>query len=268
MIGSSCIAFSNPTSTVHDKSRRNTISIIGSFSSAFILPDQVLFDRSLSGANAAPLLPFGNTDRRQLELCLVSILRVRYWAETVANSIVKAISDAPPTGMTDSMKGSYLEARLGAKAIITGRIGGGANSRVYALSSIKLRDCVKDGLSYFNESYGRSIKDSSLTSEEKANLKKQKILIQDASEEIIESLAAVVEFDGLDNTQDPSPRSSLALSMYSDTKAVFVKRLLLERTVKSCDIFINAFGAEKRLYCERYIKSTYPNELPPSFVIK
>ncbi len=129
-----------------------------------------------------------------------------------------------------------------------------------------MRDCVKDGLSYYNESYGRSIKDASLTSEEKGNLKKQKILIQDASEEIIESLAAVVEFDGLDNTQDPSPRSSLALSMYNDSKAVFVKRLLLERTVKSCDTFINAFGAEKRLYCERYIKSTYPNELPPSLV--
>ena len=97
-------------------------------------------------------------------------------------------------------------------------------------------------------------------------MKKQKILIQDASEEIIESLAAVVEFDGLDNTQDPSPRSSLALSMYSDSKAIFVKRLLLERTVKNCDIFVNAFGTEKRLYCERYVKSTYPNELPPSLL--
>ncbi len=147
---SSCIsrtlAFSNPhphpnhhpnPSIDADSGRRKAINtIIGSslssFSLVFIIPNQISTCTSsyaYTYANAAPLLPFGNTERRQLELCLVSILRVRYWAETVATSIVKAISDAPPTGMTDSMKGPYLEARLGSKAIITGRIGGGANSR-------------------------------------------------------------------------------------------------------------------------------------------
>ncbi len=110
------------------------------------------------------------------------------------------------------------------------------------------------------------MKDRSITSDEKANLKKQKLAFQTASEDITESLAAVVEFDGLDNTQDPSPRSSLALSMYNDSKAVFVKRLLLERTVISCNVFVSSFGTDKKLFCERYIRSTYPNEIPASLL--
>jgi hypothetical protein len=260
----STLAFSNPVSkvTVHGKTRRNTINIIGSsFASVFILPNQIL-DKSTSNANA---LPFGkNENRRQLELCLVTVLRIRYWAETVALSIANNIENAPPTGMTDLMKAPYIEARLGAKAVLTGRVGGGANARVFQLAPIQLRECIKDANSWYNEIYKEQINDPSLTSEEKANLKKERFFLQNASEDIIESLAAVVEFDGLDNTQDPSPRSSLALSMYNDSKATFVKRLLLERTVTSCDTLVRSFGAEKRIYCEKYIKQIYPSEVPAS----
>lgn len=263
---SGSLGFSVPN-TPQVNRRKAIINTIGSFSSVFIIPNHL--NKSLSNANALPSLPIGNNnnERRQLELCLVTILRVQYWAETVALSIMKNMENAPPTGMTDIMKGPYIEARLGAKAALTGKIGGGANTKVYSLASIKLRDCIKDAQSYYNEIYNKQMKSSSTSSDEKAMLKKQKLEFQTAAEEIIESLAAVVEFDGLDNTQDPSPRSSLALSMYNDSKATFVKRLLLERTVKSCETFVVSFGTEKKLFCERYIKSTYPNEIPPSMIV-
>ena len=244
--------------TEHDKSRRNTINaVLASF-----------YSTKSSIANAA-VLPFGsnNNERRQLELCLVSILRVKYWAEIVAISIAKNIENTQSNGITDIMKAPYLEAKLGSKAILTGKIGGGASSKVYSLAPLKLKECIKDALSWYNELYyNQVIKDPSITSDQKAFIKNQRSEIQNASIEIIESLAAVVEFDGLDNTQDPSPRSSLALSMYTDAKAMFVKRLLLERTVLNCDIFVNCFGVEKRQFCERYIKSTYPNEVPISLI--
>ena len=108
------------------------------------------------------------------------------------------------------------------------------------------------------------MKDKSITKEQKALLKQQKYDIISIAQDIVESLAAVVEFDGLDNTQDPSPRSSLALSMYNDSKGIYVKRLLLERTVPNCVKFVNCFGSDRRVYCERYIRSTYPNEVPMS----
>ena len=264
----SILAFSNnnnnSSSNPHHSDRRKAINAIGSFSSVFIIPNAV--SKSTSTANAIPSLPIGGnkSERRQLELCLVSILRVQYWAETVALSIVKNMENAPPTGMTDLMKGPYIEARLGAKAALTGKIGGGSNAKVYLLGTIKLRDCIKDAQSYYNESYNREMKDRSISNDDKAYLKKQKLGFQMASEDIIESLAAVVEFDGLDNIQDPSPRSSLALSMYNDSKATFVKRLLLERTVVSCATFVSSFGTEKKIFCEKYVKSTYPNEIPTS----
>lgn len=250
---------SSPFAT--NKTRRNTINtFIGSFASVFFIPNQI--SKSSSVANA---LPFINTkEKRQLELCLVSILRIKYWAENVALSIATNIENQPATGMTDLLKGPYLEARLGAKSILTGKIGGGANSKVYTLSSFKIKECINDALYYYNENYNSIIKDKSTTGEQKTRLKREKNNLQNASTEIIESLAEVVEFDGLDNIQDPSPRSSLALTMYNDSKANFVIRLLLERTVVYCDVFVSSFGNEKRLFCEGYIGNTFPNEIPLS----
>lgn len=123
-------------------------------------------------------------------------------------------------------------------------------------------------MSWYNELiYNKNLKDASITKEEKAMLKKQKYELMNAAQDIIESLAAVVEFDGLDNVQDPSPRSSLALSMYNDSKGIYIKRLLLERTVPNCIAFVNCFESDRRLYCERYIRSTYPNEIPSSMKV-
>ncbi len=249
------------SSFVTNKTRRNTIhTFVGSFASVFLLPNQIF--KSSSIANALPLI--NAKEKRQLELCLVSILRIQYWAENVALSIATNIENQPATGMTDLMKGPYLEARLGAKSVLTGKIGGGANSKVYTLSSFKIKECINDALYYYNKNYNLIIKDKSTTSEQKSRLKREKYDLQNASTEIIESLAEVVEFDGLDNIQDPSPRSSLALTMYSDSKANFVKRLLSERTVVYCDVFVSSFGSEKKLFCERYIRNTFPNEIPLS----
>ena len=66
----------------------------------------------------------------------------------------------------------------------------------------------------------------------------------------------------MDNVQDPSPRSSLALTQYTKEKALFVKRLLLEREIPALDSFLAAFGTAKRLEIEKYVRNTYPNEVP------
>jgi len=248
---------------VKDASRRHTIkslATLASITSTLVTPGT---DQASYYANAAPNLPFGKGERRQLELCIVSILRIKYWAETVALSIERNIENTPKSGISDVMKAPYLEARLGAKAALTGRAGGGSNAKVYTLKSIQLRDCVKDGLSWYYELYNRNMKGAT-TSEQKADLKKQRFFLENAADEIIESLASIVEFDGLDNTLDPSPRSSLALTMYNESKATFVKRTLQERTLPSCDTFVNAFGSETREICIRFIQSTYASEVPPS----
>lgn len=212
----------------------------------------------------AKAFPFpSNSERRQLELCTCTILRLKYWSENVAISMQRSIDRNPNVPLTDAMKGSYLEARLGAKAALTGKIGGGSNSQVYQLATFQLRGCIKDAISYSNEIYKEEIKNAK-NNTEKGQLKIQKQMMDDAARDIIESIAAVVEFDGLDNVQDPSPRSSLALAQYTDDKAKYVKRLLLERTVPACNTFIRGFGAEKMRFVETYVSRTYPNELPPS----
>jgi len=168
--------------------------------------------------------------------------------------------NAPPTGLTETMKSPYLEARLGAKASLTGKIGGGANGNVYNLGSIEIRECLKDAEYWYDEYFYKNLKNES--SEQKAVLKKQRVALLAASEDIVESLAAVVEFDGLESLQDASPRSSLALSMYNDSKANFIQRTLNERTLVCCDVLVNCFGREERDVCERYIKVNYPSEFP------
>eukprot|EP00591_Stephanopyxis_turris_P014677 CAMPEP_0195533918 /NCGR_PEP_ID=MMETSP0794_2-20130614/41459_1 /TAXON_ID=515487 /ORGANISM="Stephanopyxis turris, Strain CCMP 815" /LENGTH=176 /DNA_ID=CAMNT_0040666603 /DNA_START=336 /DNA_END=866 /DNA_ORIENTATION=- len=142
--------------------------------------------------------------------------------------------------------GAYVEARLGAKALLTNRVGGGGNARVYELSSFQLRDSLKDGIYYFTQ-----------TSQ---NDKKSKMMMENRAEDIVESLAACVEFDGLETTTDPSPRSSLMTSMYTDQKATYVKRLLSERVLPACDDFVKGFGYEIEMRCVDYVRSTYPSE--------
>jgi len=222
-----------------------------------------LVTTSRSSANAAP---FGNAQRRQLELCLVTLLRVRYWCEIVSRSIQDKIDNAPSSGATDATKAPYLEARLGAKALLTGKAGGGANSRVYKLATFQIRGCVKDAEKCFNDYY--KMEAAGANSDERKELKRRKAIMSSSSLDITENLAALVEFDGLDNVQDPSPRSSLALTKYTKEKALFVKRLLLEREIPALDSFLTAFGTAKRLEIEKYVRNTYPNETPQSLLLQ
>jgi len=221
----------------------------------------------LQPSSASASFPFASAPSpRQLELCLVCVLRISYWAQNVGVRVMKTRQNAPPTGLTETMKGPYLEARLGAKAALTGKFGGGANVKVYALGSLELKECLKDAAYWYDEYVYKDLKKES--SEQKAVLKKQRVALLQASEDIVESLAAVVEFDGLDNLQDSSPRSSLALTMYNDSKAKYIQRTLLERTVVNCDVFVNCFGRDERSVCENYIKVNYRNEMPEAKIVE
>ena len=215
-----------------------------------LLPSMTILIRS-DVANGFPFFPA--EERIQLELCLVSILRVRYWAEKTGKSIKEMLEIERTSGLSDRQKGPYLEARLGAKAAITGKIGGGANTQVLVLAKLKIKECIQDAMWSYKE-MNKTIN--------KGELRKLMSALDGYGIDILESLANIVEFDGLETTQDPSPRSSLALSMYNSNKAVFIQRMLLERTVSSCDAFVNSFGREKRDYCETYIRLTYPSEIP------
>jgi hypothetical protein len=200
-------------------------------------------------------------NRRQLEFCLVNILRVEYWAQTLSRSIEESLSSDQPKILSDSMKAPYLEARLGGKALLTGKIGGGSNGKVYTLASFQMKDVVKDVIAYGEDIYKAELK-SATSKEQKAFLKLNKNTVESSGRDLIESLATLIEFDGLDNVQDPSPRSTLFLSQYTKEKAVYVKRLLQERVIPSCEILLNAFGSDKRKIVEKYIQVQYSNEVP------
>ena len=239
-----------------DGKRRTILRTTGS-----VLVNTSILQVFQSEANAVSL-SFGKSERRQLELCLISILRVRYWAENVAVDIERKMKDVPVSAMTDSMKGSYLEARLGAKAALTGRIGGGANMRVINLGQIQLRECLHDTEAWYNAEYTTDMKNAS--KEDKAEMKIKRLSVLNAIEGVTDSLASIVEFDGLETLQDPSPRSSLALSMYSNTKGEFVRRTLVERTIPSCELIVSSFGKERENFCKRYIEQKYSTEIPSS----
>lgn len=210
-----------------------------------------------SEAEAIPFLSGGADDRRQLEYCLVHVIRVQFWAETVAASIGDALAMAPP-GSTPN-KSPYVEGRLGAKALLTGRVGGGANGRVYGLASLQIKGCLKDAQAWYVDSIKAASK--SRGGVRPTDRRRQ---LGAAADDVAESLAACVEFDGLDNTLDPSPRSSLMVSQFTSDKATFVRRTLAERTVPACEEFTGYFGSGVQERCERYVRETYPSEIPQS----
>ena len=72
-----------------------------------------------------------------------------------------------------------------------------------------------------------------------------------------------MEFDGLETTLDPSPRSSLMLGKYTNQKAQFVTRMLKERVIPSCDALVRCFDGEARERSMRYLRENFYNELPP-----
>jgi len=222
--------------------------------------------------NANAALPFfGNNDRRQLEICLVTILRVEYWAVTVSNSInTKLLSDTTNTGIADisdlQKKAPYLEARLGSKALLTQKIGGGANFKVEELGKLQLKECIDDAKYACGEMAKNNQLPTQLTGEISSAKKAKQMICStelcDASDELLESLASIVEFDGLETTIDPSPRSSLMLSMYNESKGKFIYRTFRERVIPSCERILSVFGSDRKRIVEDYVQRDYAAEVP------
>lgn len=192
-----------------------------------------------SSPAVAAAVPLFSRDRRQLELCLVSIWRVVYWADRLAADL------GNPNINIESRKQSYLEARLAAKAMLTGKIGGGANFQVFTLSTLQIPDCLQD----LSQEYDKSRS------------------FGETSREFYESIASLVEFDGMDTLTDPSPRSSLTLTQYTTQKETFVRRILAERIVPLGKKLIYSFPEANVALSERYIQQNYSNEIFPQPVV-
>jgi len=188
---------------------------------------------TLSSSSPAEALSLfqNNSERKQLELCLVTIMRVQRWAEDVASRMYVG---------TEWDVSAYLEARLGAKAILTGRIGGGASKVVYELAPLKIKTCLEDAVFYAGTS-----------------VYKKKSEAEGYRETILDALASIVEFDGLETTQDPSPRSSLMISMFNLNKGMYVLRMIQERLLPACKQITRLYGEEKFLSCERFMLLNY-----------
>ena len=238
---------------------------------------------TLSAAAMKPLPTnawFEAKERIQLDLCLVNLLRLLSWAQTESNLLslekttttttTTTTTPSPPPEQTSAAldanaattvaanlqkkkKQAYLESRLGAKAVLTGRIGGGATLAVYTLASLKLRDCLDDLVYYYNANNNNN--DKTTTTRRDIG----RIRMDALRDDLVEDLAALVEFDGLETTQDPSPRSSLTMTMYTDQKAVFVRRMLQERIVPTLLTILQQFDTERAL---TYLERQYPNETP------
>ncbi|KAL7506265.1 hypothetical protein ACHAWX_000646 [Stephanocyclus meneghinianus] len=220
-------------------------------------------------------LPFfdESSRRRQLELCLVTVLRTQYWAMNVAKSIKNKLftptttttttTTTTSTEHTDNImteaqrKQPYLEARLGAKALLTQKIGGGSNANVLKLSSFHIKECLDDGKYWC----GEKIENGASFSSKREGRRLCRVELETASENLVEALASLVEFDGLENTVDPSPRSSLMLSMYTPQKGEFVYRTLTERVVPSCEGYLNVFSEKRGLVLE-FVRREYSEEIP------
>ena len=208
--------------------RQSLVALATLVSDAMVVPPQP--------SHAFGLFP--EAPRRQLELCIVSLLRLSYWAETAAAALQ---SDNP-----DVRKSRYLEARLASKALVTGKVGGGANLNVFNLNSLQCKGCLTDLVGYAGDTGNKG----------------DKRKMEDLQTDLLESLASIVEFDGLETTIDPSPRSSLTMAMYTDAKAVFVRRTLTERVIPTTNAIIRLFP-DVMSACEAYVQKTYSDELPP-----
>lgn len=179
---------------------------------------------------------------RQLELCLVSVLRTVYWAQ----GLTRRIESGLDAGDLELQKQTYLEARLGAKAALTTGKGLGtppnptAARYIYMLSTLQLTGCLKDLKTYHNT----------------------KLPFVNICQEFLESLASLVEFDGLDTLQDPSPRSSLTLAQWTDKKNRFVQRMLQERVVMLGIAIVASFTEEAQSKSRNYVQRYYPDEVP------
>jgi len=210
--------------------RKFTASLLAQFTSIAFL------DSTENSQRANALSYFEQEDRRQKELCLVNLLRLQYWANS--------LSDKLQGSEISEKKSVYLEARLGSKVMVapeSKKTSGGATINVFMLKGLHIKDCLKD-LTFY------------------ADRRSKKRMVQYA-DDLTEALASIVEFDGLETTQDPSPRSSLTLNMYNSQKAIFVQRMLGERVVPLIDDIIVLFGPEAKAQSELFIREYYPTEI-------
>uniref|UniRef100_A0A7R9WU15 Uncharacterized protein n=1 Tax=Craspedostauros australis TaxID=1486917 RepID=A0A7R9WU15_9STRA len=117
------------------------------------------------------------------------------------------------------------------------------------MKGLEIKDCLDDLKHYAGNN--KSI-----------NLKRRQV--DDLCVELIESLASIVEFDGLETTQDPSPRSSLTMTMYNDDKATFVTRMLSERVAPTITSIVKQYSAEAQATSQQYVLDYYVSEMPPN----
>jgi hypothetical protein len=203
-----------------------------------------------SGIPSTAAEAFGR-ERSQLEFCLVNVLRTKYWANFLSFSLTTALNDK-----RERARDLFLEARLGSKAILTQKVGGGANIRVYNLAGLKLKDCLNDSVEWYDD-FMKAEKKRGIN---KKTISRSKRDLQEAVDDIIYALGSCVEFDGLESVTDASPRSSLTLSMYTTDKATFVKRTLDEKLIPSIESFLGFFDKDLVDRCRYYVQQNYPNE--------
>lgn len=182
-------------------------------------------------------------ERRQLELCLVSLQRVLYWALGQADRL------RDDTASMETLRQAYLETRLGAKAVLTGKIGPGATASVYTVGSLQFPSCLNDLKWHASKS---------------ANARK----VSDIKEELVENFAFIVEFDGLETLTDPSPRSSLTLSQYTDDKRKFVLRILRELVLPKGQELLYSFDTQTVDRSMQFLQRYYVDEMPATLVEK
>jgi hypothetical protein len=177
-------------------------------------------------------------DHRQLELCLVAVLRVLYWAQRQVVLMDAAEGE-------DRQKALYLETRVGAKAVLTGRASGrGATSRVFTIATLQLPSCLSDLEWHASQSSDH----------------RRKSEITDLILSFRESLASIVEFDGMDTLTDPSPRSALTMSQYDTKKFVLVQRTLKELVLPTGNHLVTAFGSEAYQQSMSFVQQYYSSE--------
>ncbi|GKY99889.1 hypothetical protein MPSEU_000942500 [Mayamaea pseudoterrestris] len=197
----------------------------------------------------ASLLPQVSFAREpiQLEYCLVSLLR--------ALGMFRAIATELGNTSNGSFKlNTYLEARAGAKALLTGKLGGGGTitKRVYALSSLRFVECLATLQQQYKDL--PILASSSPTSTRSAPT-------ADITRDLVEAIAELVEFDGLDSLTDPSPRSALTLAQYTDQKAVFVRRCLVEKVLPLGERILQYYKDMPAMEtAKRYMQQYYADE--------
>jgi hypothetical protein len=203
---------------------------------------------SSSASSLRPAFAFGfhsenqNQRRRQVELCLVAIQRVAYWADRQATALLD--NNNSSSSSEQRRKELYLESRVGAKAILTSK---GSGYNTYTLGTLNIPACLADLEWHARQELSKSLAGN----------------VEDAKQRFTEGLASIVEFDGLETLTDPSPRPTLTLAQYTDAKALFVVRSFRESVLPASRQLLQSFGTEPLETAQRYIEQYYSSEIPP-----